>query len=80
MQLGQYDILILDEINSALHLKLVDLEHVLEIIRSRPLLMHLVLTGRNAHPQVIELADTASERTELKHAYREGIKPQPGVD
>jgi len=77
---GQYDILILDEINNALSLHLVDLEQVLEMIRIRPPRMHLVLTGRDAHPQVIELADTVSEILEIKHAYRKGIEPQPGID
>src|SRR5512136_1227896 len=61
MESGQPDILILDEINNALHLNLVDLEQVLEIIRDKPPRMHLILTGRDAHPQVIELADTVSE-------------------
>ena len=77
---GGYDVLILDEINNALRLKLVDLEQVLDILTSKPPLMHLVLTGRDAHPQVLELADTASEVRELKHAYRQGIEPQPGID
>ncbi len=77
---GRVDLLILDEINNALHLKLVDLEQVLELIRAKPPLTHLVLTGRNAHPQVIELADTVSEIVEVKHAYRQGIEPQPGID
>ena len=77
---GRYDILILDEINNALHLRLVDLEQVLGIIRGKPPLIHLVLTGRDAHPQVIELADTVSEIKEVKHAYRKGIEPQPGID
>ena len=80
MDSGRYDILILDEINNALHLRLVDLEQVLEIIQGKPSQMHLVLTGRDAHPQVIELADTVSEITEVKHAYRKGIEPQPGID
>jgi len=80
MESRQFDILILDEINNALHLRLVDLEQVLEIIRRKPPLMHLVLTGRNAHPQVIERADTVSEIKEVKHAYRKGIEPQPGID
>jgi cob(I)alamin adenosyltransferase len=80
MESGQCDILILDEINNALHLRLVDLEQVLEIIRRKPPLLHLVLTGRDAHPQVIELADTVSEIVEVKHAYRKGIEPQPGID
>ena len=73
-------ILILDEINNALHLKLVDLEQVLEIIRKKPPQMHLVLTGRDAHPEVIEEADTVSEVLEVKHAYQKDIEPQPGID
>lgn len=77
---GEYDILILDEINNALHLKLVDLEQVLEILARKPPLLHLVLTGRDAHPKVIELADTVSEVKEIKHAYKKGIEPQLGID
>jgi cob(I)alamin adenosyltransferase len=77
---GAYDVLILDEINNALRLKLVDLKQVLDILANKPPLMHLVLTGRDAHPQVLELADTASEVHELKHAFRQGIEPQPGID
>ncbi len=80
MESGEYDILILDEINNALHLDLVDLGQVLEIIRRKPPLMHLILTGRDAHPQVVELADTVSEIIESKHPYRKGIEPQPGID
>ncbi len=80
MTSGGFDIMILDEINNALKLKLVDLEQVLDIINGKPPLMHLVLTGRHAHPQVIELADTVSEINEIKHAYRQGIEPQPGID
>jgi cob(I)alamin adenosyltransferase len=80
IEAGPPDILILDEINNALHLRLVDLDQVLEIIERKPLQMHMVLTGRNAHPRVIELADTASEIIEVKHAYRKGIEPQPGID
>ncbi len=77
---GGYDLLILDEINNALKLKLVDLEQVLDILTQKPPLMHMVLTGRDAHPQLIELADTVSEVREIKHAYRRGIEPQPGID
>ena len=77
---GQFDILILDEINNAVSLRLVDLEQVLDMIRRKPSQMHLVLTGRDAHPRVIELADTVSEVEEIKHAYRQGIEPQPGID
>jgi cob(I)alamin adenosyltransferase len=75
-----YDILILDEINNALKLKLVDLPQVLELIENKPPLMHLVLTGRDAHPEVIERAHTVTEMREIKHAYRQGIEPQKGID
>ena len=80
IQSGKFDIIILDEINNSIKLKLVDLDQVLEIIKNKPKLMHLVLTGRDAHPQVIELADTVSEINEIKHAYRKDIEPQPGID
>jgi cob(I)alamin adenosyltransferase len=77
---GQCDLLILDEINNALKLRLVDLEQLLELLQHKPPMLHLVLTGRDAHPQVIELADTVSEVREIKHAYRQEIEPQPGID
>lgn len=74
------DILILDEINNALKLKLVDLPQVLELIENKPPLIHLILTGRDAHPDVIEKAHTVTEMKEIKHAYRQGIEPQKGID
>jgi cob(I)alamin adenosyltransferase len=77
---GKYDIVILDEINNALKLKLVDLSQVLELIDKKPQLMHLVLTGRDAPPEVIEKAHTVTEMKEIKHAYRQGIEPQKGID
>ena len=57
---GKFDILILDEINNALTLKLVDLHQVLELIDNKPPLMHLILTGRHAHPEVIKRAHTVT--------------------
>jgi cob(I)alamin adenosyltransferase len=77
---GQFDVVVCDEINNALKLKLVDLPQVMDLIKSKPALLHLVLTGRDAHPDVIEAADTVSEVTEIKHAYRQGIEPQKGID
>jgi cob(I)alamin adenosyltransferase len=77
---GNFDILILDEINNALTLKLVDLSQVLELIENKPVLMHLILTGRDAHPEVIKRAHTVTEMKEIKHAYRQGIEPQKGID
>ena len=80
MASGKFDMMILDELNNSLKLELVDLDQVLSIIGSKPPLMHLVITGRDARPEVVELADTVSEVREIKHAYRKGIDPQPGVD
>jgi len=77
---GDFEIIILDEINNALQLKLVELEQILDLVRLKPELVHLVLTGRNAHPELVELADTVSEVCEIKHAYRKDIEPQPGID
>ena len=57
-----------------------DLEQVLEIVRRKPPLMHLILTGRGAHTRLIEMADTVSEVREIKHAFREDVEPQPGID
>ncbi len=77
---GAFDIVILDEINNALKLKLVDLSQVLNLIATKPPLIHLVLTGRDAHPDVIRRAHTVTEMQEIKHAFREGIEPQKGID
>ena len=52
----------------------------MELIENKPPLMHLVLTGRNAPQEIIERAHTVTEMTEIKHAYRQGIEPQKGID
>jgi cob(I)alamin adenosyltransferase len=80
MASGNFDLMILDEINNAVKHKLVDLEQLLDIIRCKPPLMHLVLTGRYAAQEVIDRADTVSEVRDIKHAFRNGIEPQPGID
>lgn len=77
---GLFDIVILDEINNALKLRLVDLPQVLELLDAKPPDMQLVLTGRDAHPEVCARAHTVTEMVEVKHAYRDGIEPQPGID
>ncbi len=77
---GNYDIIILDEINNACHLRLVDLAQVLELLDLKPPLVHMALTGRNAPQEVIDRADTVSEIRDIKHAYRRGIEPQKGID
>jgi len=80
IQAGGYDIVILDEINNAVSLNLIPIEDVLESIKNRPPELHLILTGRNAHASVIELADLVTEMRNIKHPYKEGITAQKGVD
>jgi cob(I)alamin adenosyltransferase len=77
---GRFDLILLDEINNALHLGLLDLPQVLDLLDSKPPLLHLVLTGRDAHPEVVERAHTVTEMKEIKHAYRQEIEPQKGID
>lgn len=80
MRSGAFDLIVLDEINNAVKHRLVDLDQLLALLETRPEPMHLVLTGRNAAAEVIERADTVSEVNEIKHAYRQQIEPQPGID
>ena len=80
---GKYDVVILDEVNYALgymDFKLIELEDVLELIRTKPPQMHLILTGRGAHPKVVELADLVTEMREVKHPMKRGIPAQQGID
>lgn len=80
LQKRLYDIVILDEINVAQATGLVSLEEVKEIIRCKPESCHLILTGRNAHPDVIEMADLVTEMREIKHPYQKGMLAQKGID
>lgn len=77
---GKYDILILDELNVALKLNLLKIEKVLDLIKDKPEKLHLVITGRDAHEKVIELANLVTEMREIKHPFQEGILAQEGVD
>lgn len=77
---GAYDLVVLDELNGALGFGLVDLEQVLELIALRPPAMELVITGRNAHPQVVEVADLVTEMREIKHYYQAGIPARTGIE
>lgn len=80
MSSGKYDVIILDEITNALHLNLLDLPQVTALIDEKPPYMHMVLTGRDAHPEIVKRAHTVTEMKEIKHAFRQGIEPQQGID
>ena len=75
-----FDMLILDEINYAIDYQLLPVEEVLETIKAKSDRLHLVLTGRNAHPRIIEIADLVTEMKEIKHPFREGVKAQRGIE
>jgi cob(I)alamin adenosyltransferase len=77
---GEFDIVILDELNIAVDLGLVDIGTVLELVKSKPEELHLVITGRNARPELIEIADLVTEMKEIKHPYQKGVLAQRAID
>ena len=77
---GQFDIVILDEVNVALHLKLIGLSEVLSLIREKPENVHLILSGRHAHEEVIRLAHLVTEMRNIKHPFDLGIEAEKGID
>lgn len=77
---GQYDMVILDEINVALDFKLLDIDDVMATIRNKTDTLDLVLTGRYAPQEIMDLADTVSEVAEIRHHYRAGIKDRAGIE
>jgi cob(I)alamin adenosyltransferase len=77
---GDWDMVVLDEINYAISYGMLDPAIVAEALRTRPEMVHVILTGRNAHPLLVELADTVTEMREIKHAYQKGILAQRGIE
>jgi len=80
MHSGKYDIVVLDEINTAHYFELISLEEMLETIAHKPEGIELVLTGRYAPPEVIAAADLVTEMVEVKHYYREGVTAREGIE
>ncbi|MFQ5497842.1 MAG: cob(I)yrinic acid a,c-diamide adenosyltransferase [Nitrosopumilus sp.] len=80
IQSGEYDIVILDEINYAVNLNLISVDDVLQLIKSKPDQVDLVLTGNYAKERVIEVADLVTEMREIKHPFQRGIKAKKGID
>jgi cob(I)alamin adenosyltransferase len=77
---GEWDLVVLDEINYAIHYKMLDAAMVADALKGRPEMVHVILTGRSAHPLLVELADTVTEMKEVKHAYTKGILAQRGIE
>ena len=76
----KYDLIILDEINYAVDLGLINIESVMELIKIKPKKLDLVLTGNHAKEEIIELADLVTEMKEIKHPFKSGIKAKKGID
>ena len=76
----KYDLIILDEINYAVNLDLINVEDVIELIENKPESLNLVLTGNHVKPEIIEIADLVTEMKEIKHPYQLGIKAKKGID
>jgi cob(I)alamin adenosyltransferase len=77
---GDYEMVILDEVNVAVDFKLIPVADVIDLIRTRPPAVDLILTGRHAAPEIIALADTVTEMREVKHHYNAGIKERAGIE
>jgi cob(I)alamin adenosyltransferase len=75
-----YDVIILDEVNVALNLKLIGLKDLLCLIEKTPPKTELVLTGRNAHPKIIQIADLVSRIDEVRHYFKKGVKARKGIE
>jgi cob(I)alamin adenosyltransferase len=76
----QYDFVILDELNIVLRNATLPIGEIVEFLKTRPLDKHICITGRDAKPELLELADLITEFTEVKHPYKAGFKAQKGVE
>jgi cob(I)alamin adenosyltransferase len=77
---GDWDMVILDEINYAIGYGMLAPAKVVETLQQRPEMVHVILTGRNAHPDLVAIADTVTEMRQVKHAYENGILAQRGIE
>ncbi|MFC2071166.1 cob(I)yrinic acid a,c-diamide adenosyltransferase [Chloroflexota bacterium] len=77
---GNYDLVVLDEVNVAVAWKLVELDEVVRLIKEKPPNVELILTGRQADAKLVELADLVTECLKIKHPYDKGIMARKGID
>ena len=77
---GDYDVVVLDEINVAVAWKLIEVNKVIELIKGKPAEVELVLTGRYADTGIIDVADLVTEMVNVKHPYDMGIQAREGID
>lgn len=75
-----WDLIILDEINYAIDFGLVDVQDVVQLVQQKPERLNLILTGRNARQELIDIADTVTEMSPIKHAFQKGIRARRGIE
>src|SRR6202047_790338 len=80
IQSGEWDLVVLDEINYAISYGMLDPAKVPGPLKQKTEMVHVILTGRNAHPTIVELADTVTEMRQVKHAYEQGVIAQRGIE
>ncbi len=80
IQEGKHDLVIMDEVNIALYYKLIDVNQLIKIIKARPDHVEVVLTGRYAPQEIIDMADLVTEMKEVKHYYQQGIEARDGIE
>src|SRR6202158_5967768 len=80
IQSGEWDLVILDEVNYAISYGMLDPAKGIDSFKRQPEMVHVILTGRNAHPTFVEAADTVTEMRQVKHAYEKGVMAQRGIE
>lgn len=75
-----YKLILLDELNIVLRYDYLPLDEIIETLKSKPRDLHMIVTGRNAKPELIEIADLVTEMTMVKHPFRSGVKAQKGIE
>lgn len=76
----RWDLVVLDEVNYAIHFEMLEPEKLLKLIKERPPRLNMILTGRYARPEIIEAADTVTEMTLIKHAFQNGVHARKGIE
>ncbi len=77
---GKYDIVVLDEANIAIFYKLFSVQELIDVITQKPTEAEIIITGRYAAPELIEVADLVTEMKEIKHYYNEGVEARTGIE
>ena len=76
----EWDLIVLDEINYAIHFQMLDVADVIQLIKEKPARLNMLLTGRYARKELIDIADTVTDMTLVKHAFQKGIRARKGIE